>query len=112
MGLDLQGGMHVTLEVSPVDILKGLSNDNQDPDFLQALDSAKKQVRGTQLNFVDLFYVSYQELAPGKSLANLFSNASNRGRISLSSTDSEVLDIINTEVDGAIDRSFNILPNY
>ena len=109
LGLDLQGGMHVTLEVSPVDILKGLSNDNQDPDFLQALDSAKKQVRGTQLNFVDLFYVSYQELAPGKSLANLFSNASNRGRISLSSTDSEVLDIINTEVDGAIDRSFNIL---
>ena len=37
LGLDLQGGMHVTLEVSPVDILKGLSSNNQDKDFLEAI---------------------------------------------------------------------------
>ncbi len=109
LGLDLQGGMHVTLEVSPVDILKGISGDNQDPDFLEALRQAKENIRGTQLDYVSEFYRVFQEIAPDKSLAYIFSNASNRGRISLSSTDEEVLTIINEEVDGAIDRSFNIL---
>ena len=109
LGLDLQGGMHVTLEVSPVDILKGLSGDNPDPDFQAALAEAKSNIQGTQRNYVEEFYSLFQEKAPDKSLALIFSNAANRGRISLNSTDSEVLEIINTEVDGAIDRSFEIL---
>jgi SecD/SecF fusion protein len=109
LGLDLQGGMHVTLEVSPVDILKGISGNSQDPIFLSALQEAKANIRGTQISFVDEFYRVYQEKAPGQSLAYIFSNASNRGRISLSSTDEEVLDLINGEVESAIDRSFQIL---
>src|SRR5690606_15655877 len=40
LGLDLQGGMHVTLEVSPVDIIKGLSGNNQDTAFINALSRA------------------------------------------------------------------------
>ncbi len=109
LGLDLQGGMHVTLEVSPVDIIKGLSGNSTDPDFLGALDQAKENVRGTQLNFVSEFYSEFKENAPQKELAQIFATAANRGRISLQSTDAEILDIINTEVEGAIDRSFNIL---
>ena len=109
LGLDLQGGMHVTLEVSPVDILKGLSDDNQDPNYLDAIDKAEKTIRGTQLNFLDEFYAHYKQLESEKTLAYIFSNASNRGRINLKSTDEEVLEIIGSEIDGAIDRSFNIL---
>ncbi|WP_420317538.1 protein translocase subunit SecDF [Ekhidna sp.] len=109
LGLDLQGGMHVTLEVSPIDILKGLSGNSTDPDFLAALDQAKQNVRGTQLNFVDEFYSQFKERAPGKELAQIFATASNRGRISLQSTDAEILEIIDIEVESAIDRSFNIL---
>lgn len=109
LGLDLQGGMHVTLEVSPVDILKGLSGNNQDPDFQAALTEAKANIRGTQISYVDEFYRLFQQKAPDKSLAYIFSNATNRGRISLNSSDDEVLDIIRTEVESAIDRSFNIL---
>ncbi|MEQ8472793.1 MAG: protein translocase subunit SecDF [Marinoscillum sp.] len=109
LGLDLQGGMHVTLEVSPVDILKGLSGNNQDEDFQNALTTAKANIRGTQTRFVDEFYSVFKENAPDKSLAYIFSNASNRGRISLNSTDDEVLEIITTEVESAIERSFNIL---
>ena len=56
LGLDLQGGMHVTLEVSPVDILKGLSSNSQDPDFLTAIEKAKNNIKGTQLNFISEFY--------------------------------------------------------
>ncbi|MFT4737138.1 MAG: SecD/SecF fusion protein [Cyclobacteriaceae bacterium] len=109
LGLDLQGGMHVTLEVSPVDILKGISGNNQDADFMAALTTAKANIRGTQLSFVDEFYRVFKEASPDKSLAYIFSNASNRGRLSLSSTDEEVLDLINGEVESAIDRSFQIL---
>jgi SecD/SecF fusion protein len=109
LGLDLQGGMHVTLEVSPVDILKGLSANNPDPDFQAALIEAKQNIRGTQINYVEEFYRVFSSKAPNKSLATIFSNTANRGRISLNSTDSDVLSIINEEVESAIDRSFNIL---
>ncbi|MEM8893012.1 MAG: protein translocase subunit SecDF [Bacteroidota bacterium] len=109
LGLDLQGGMHVTLEVSPIDIIKGLSGNNQDADFLKSLADAQEAIRGTQLNFVDEFYAAFQQNAPGKNLAAIFATASNRGRISFDSDDDVVLDVINTEVESAIDRSFNIL---
>ncbi|WP_109831612.1 protein translocase subunit SecDF [Reichenbachiella versicolor] len=109
LGLDLKGGMHVTLEVSPVEIVKGISGNSSDTDFLKALDMAKANVKGTQLNYVSEFYKAFQEVAPGKSLASVFATAANKGRISLSTSDKEVLDMINEEVDDAIDRSFNIL---
>ncbi|MCE2995146.1 MAG: protein translocase subunit SecDF, partial [Flammeovirgaceae bacterium] len=42
LGLDLQGGMHVVLEISPIDIIRGLSGNNQDPAFVAALQKAKE----------------------------------------------------------------------
>tara|TARA_B100001057_G_scaffold160158_1_gene160805 strand:- start:4477 stop:7476 length:3000 start_codon:yes stop_codon:yes gene_type:complete len=109
LGLDLQGGMHVTLEVSPVDILIGLSSDSKDPDFLNAIKIAKQNIKGTQQDLISEFYSEFQNLAPQKNLAEIFATVSNRGRISFDTSDSEILDIINEEVDRAIDRSFNIL---
>ena len=85
LGLDLQGGMHVTLEVSPVEIIKGLSSDSPDPDFNAALAKAKENVRGTQLSFVDEFYSEFKAAAPEKSLASVLATASNSGRISRTS---------------------------
>ena len=109
LGLDLQGGMHVTLEVSPVDILIGLSSDSKDPDFLLAIQNTRKNVRGTQLDFISQFYNEFRLLDPDKNLSTIFATVSNRGRIGFDSSDSEILDIINEEVESAIDRSFNIL---
>ena len=109
LGLDLQGGMHVTLEVSPVDILKGLSSESKDPDFILAINNAKERVKGTQLNFISEFYNEFQQIAPNKNLSQIFATVSNRGRIGFDTSDSDILDIINEEVESAIDRSFNIL---
>ena len=109
LGLDLQGGMHVTLEVSPVDILKGLSSNNQDPDFLTAIEKAKNNIKGTQLNFISEFYDEFRSIAPQKNLSTIFATVSNRGRIGFDTSDSDIIDIINEEVESAIDRSFNIL---
>ena len=109
LGLDLQGGMHVTLEVSPVDILQGLSSNSQDPDFLQVISIAKEKIKGTKLIFISEFFAEYKTIAPQKNLSQIFATVSNRGRIGFDSSDSEILDIINEEVERAIDRSFNIL---
>lgn len=109
LGLDLKGGMHVTLEVSPVEIVKGISGNSPDEDFLAALDAAKQKIKGTQLDYVTEFYNSFKEIAPDRSLASVFATAANQGKISLSSTDDEILSLINDEVNDAVERSFNIL---
>ncbi len=109
LGLDLQGGMHVTLEVSPVEIVKGLAGNSKDPMFNAALEDATQAAKTTNQKFVDLFYASWQSKAGDKKLNTIFATAANRGRISLESSDSEILAIIDTEIENAIDRSFNIL---
>lgn len=109
LGLDLQGGMHVTLEVSPVEIVKGLAGNPKDPGFNQAVDEAREAAKTSTEKYVDLFYSAWQNNNPGRQLSSIFATAANRGRISLESSDAEILEIIDTEVENAIERSFNIL---
>lgn len=109
LGLDLQGGMHVVLEISPVDIIKGLSGNNQDAAFLEALQKARELQKTSTDSYVSLFYTAFKEANPDRSLASLFTSAANKDRVKLTDSDETVLDFLNTEVDGAIDRSFTIL---
>ncbi|MCC9137267.1 protein translocase subunit SecDF [Pontibacter silvestris] len=109
LGLDLKGGMHVVLEVSPVEIVKSLAGNSKDPDFLKALDRAQEMQKNSQERFTTLFAQAYREINPDSRLSRIFSTSANRGRISYESTDEEVLDVINQEVEDAIDRSFNII---
>lgn len=111
LGLDLQGGMHVTLEVSPVDIIKTLSGNSQDSAFLQALSEAQAKYRTSQRSFSSLFFDAYRENNPGKKLAPLFANASTVGRVSLNDSDADVISFVEAEVESAIDRSLTILTN-
>jgi SecD/SecF fusion protein len=107
-GLDLQGGMHVTLEVSPVDIIKALSGNTTDPQFNEAIKAAKEKQRNSQERFGTLFLESYKQISQ-KPLAEIFATAANRGRISRGDSDDKVMDVINEEIEDAIDRSFIIL---
>jgi SecD/SecF fusion protein len=109
LGLDLQGGMHVTLEVSPVEIVKGLAGNPKDEGFNRSVAEAREEAKTSNTRYVDLFYAAFQRNNPGKTLSSIFATAANRGRISLESSDKDILDIINTEVENAIGRSFNIL---
>ncbi len=110
LGLDLQGGMHVVLEVSPADIIKGLSgNNSQDPALNAALKKAQELQKKSQERYSSLFYKAFHEANPDKKLALLFASASNKGRVSLSDDDTAVLKFLDTEIESAIDRSFTIL---
>ena len=110
-GLDLQGGMHVTLEVSPVDIIRGLSGNNQDSSFVKALVSAREKQKNSQESFSSLFFDSYREANPGKKLAPIFASTTTRGRISINDADEAVMAVVNEEIESAIDRSYTILRN-
>lgn len=109
LGLDLQGGMHVVLEVSPVEILVSLAGKSTDPAFRDAIRNAQKEQASSQANFVDLFYQNFQKVAPGRKLSSIFANSGNRGKINAQTSDSEILKVINTEVEGAIGRAFQII---
>ncbi|MCJ8163978.1 protein translocase subunit SecDF [Pontibacter sp. E15-1] len=109
LGLDLKGGMHVVLEVSPVEIIRSMSGNSKDPNFLKALARAQELQKSSQERFTSLFAEAYREIEPSGRLSRIFSNTSNRGKISYESTNDEVIKVIDAEVEDAIDRSFNIL---
>ncbi|MBX2967403.1 MAG: protein translocase subunit SecDF [Cyclobacteriaceae bacterium] len=110
-GLDLQGGMHVTLEVSPIDIIKGLAGNSKDSAFVNALDKALVRSKSSQERFSTLFFSAYRESNPGARLAPVFASTTTRGRISLNDSDDQVISLVNEEIERAIDRSYTILKN-
>ncbi len=113
LGLDLQGGMNVTLEVSPVEILTALAGTNSgNVNFQQALKDAAVKIKESQKSFTSLFLNSYKDLAGKEKLSVVFSNAQNRNRgVDARSTDSDIEKIINTEVDDAVSRAEQIIRN-
>jgi SecD/SecF fusion protein len=112
LGLDLKGGMNVTLEVSEVDILRSLSDFNTNPNFNQALANASElQKTNSQLSFVDLFVKEYMKLDPQAKLATIFSTFELKDKISLTTSNADVVKVLKSEVEGAIANSFNVLRN-
>lgn len=109
LGLDLQGGMHVTLDISPAQVLRGLAGNVTDENFEQALATAAKRQRESQENFTTLFFEAFEEQSPNTSLASVFATSANRGQIDFGTPDEEVKEVIRNEVEGAIDRTFNII---
>jgi SecD/SecF fusion protein len=108
-GLDLEGGLHAVLEVSPVEILRALSGQSNDPNFEKALAEASAAQATSTSSFNELFYDAFARIAPNQTLASVFSNSVNRGKISSTSTDSQVKRVIDGEIDGAVDRVYKII---
>ncbi len=109
LGLDLQGGMHVVLEVSPVDIIKGLAANSEDPVILKAISDARQLQKTSTSSFLNLFYEAFQKEQPDGRLATYFASAANKDRFSINSSDSEILEVLDREVEEAIERSLIIL---
>lgn len=111
LGLDLRGGMNVTMEVDVVDVVKSLANNSQDPAFLQAIDEAVKMRTKSPKDFVTLFGEAFERIAPNAQLASpdIFGTVELKDKIKIGATNKEVLDVVRKEADGAIDNTFNIL---
>ncbi len=109
LGLDLKGGMNVTMEVSVPDILNALSGYNTSDNFTQAMAAAKEKQKSSQTDFVTLFIQSYKEIDPNAQLAAVFSTFELKDKVTTTSTNEEVEKVIREEVEGAINNSFNVL---
>ena len=109
LGLDLKGGMNVTLEISVDDLIRALSNYNNDSTFNAALARAREMQSGSQEDFVTLFGRAFEEIDPNARLASIFLTLDLRDRININSSNADVIDVIRNETDGAIDNAFNII---
>lgn len=109
LGLDLKGGMNVTLEVSVPDIVNALSNYSQDPTFVKAMAISKETMKESQRDFISIFADAFEEVDNGARLAAIFNTLELRTKINFNSTNAEVIDIIRQEATDAINNSFNVI---
>lgn len=110
LGLDLQGGMHVVLEIAPGEIVKGLAGGNsRSTSFQEAINKTNEDIKSSQSSYVSLFVNNLKQTSPNTSLASIFSSSSNRAKINSSSTDAQVTALLEEEVANAIDRAFQII---
>ena len=111
LGLDLKGGMNVMLQVQLEDLVKALSGNSVDPQFLQALSLAKTRSVNSQSDFITLFGEAWEEVSGGARLSQIFGTYEMRESIKPESTNAEVLSVIKKEAESAVANSFNVLRN-
>ena len=109
LGLDLKGGMNVVLELNVADVIRSLSNNNQDENFNKALDLAYENQVTSQKDFIDLFAEEYKKLDNGVRLSAIFSTFELKDKITPQSSDAQVIAVLKEELKSAIDNSFNVL---
>ena len=103
LGLDLKGGMNVTLQISVPDILRTLSKENPDQKFNEAIaNTAKSQPK----DFVGAFCAEYERLAPGGSLAQIFRSVQ---KVKTGDSNAQVEKVLREEVNAMVDNSYNTL---
>lgn len=111
LGLDLKGGMNVTMEVSVVDIIRAMANNSKDETFNAAIAKAKQMQANSGKGFVELFGQAFEQIDPNAQLSSpdIFGTLEMKDKIPFGASNAEVLKVIKEETDGAIDNTYNIL---
>ena len=107
LGLDLQGGMHVTLEVGTGALLRELAGTRADDTFDAALAVATEQAETSNEDFVTLFSNAVEAERPGTRLARYFRNTA--AEITARSENDDVEAYLRTEVEEALVRAEEII---
>lgn len=107
LGLDLQGGINVTMDVALDGLIKGLANNPKDPQLLKAIAEAQARKINSDRNFIDLFAAAYSQQNPGGRLAPLFANSNNK--LSGNASDSRVLSYIHEQANAAMKQTYQVL---
>ncbi|MES2279206.1 MAG: protein translocase subunit SecDF [Bacteroidota bacterium] len=109
LGLDLKGGMNVTMQISLGELIKTLANNNPDPDFNRALSAASLDAKTSPANYINLFMDEYKKLSPNGKLAPIFSTKENQAHLKFDASNSEVESFLKDQASTAVGQSFNIL---
>ena len=111
LGLDLKGGMNVILEVSVPDVIDVLADHKQDAAYKKSMEEAKKEEETSQTDFISLFIKYWKQNSNGRPLAAIFATQQMKGKVSTQSSDAEVERALRSEVQSAVDNSFNVVRN-
>ncbi len=111
LGLDLKGGMNVTLQISTRDLILNLSSDGDaDTMLVKTLDLADKYEQVAGETYITAFGKAFEELYPNSFLRTMFvANEDMLGKINFNSTNKEVLDVLEAEETAAIENTFNVI---
>ena len=110
LGLDLQGGMSVTMEVSMDVLIRSLADFTKDAGFNKSLDSALKAKANGDADLAGLFVDIYKKTGNTNNLANFFINKSG-GKIKFSSSEVEVANYLRDKSKDAFKNTTNIIRN-
>jgi SecD/SecF fusion protein len=109
LGLDLKGGMNVTMEISLTELVRNLANNPADVNFNTALRNAESRLKESRQDFISLFGEEFEKVSPGAPLAPFFATKENSQNIKINASNADVLAFLSKESNSAIERSFNIL---
>lgn len=101
LGLDLQGGMNLVMEVDVKALLNALAK-NKDERFEKALNNASQQALKSDASFISLFVKQLQDM--GVDLARYYGTRSLR-------TQDEIVAYLQKQRDEAVGRSLEVLRN-
>ena len=108
-GLDLKGGINVTLQISVKDILKGLADNSKNAIFEKSLDEADKGLRETDETYIDLFFDAFEKNGGQLSAPDVFGNKTLSGLITPQMPNNQVRPIIRNKLDESISSAFEVL---
>ena len=109
LGLDLQGGINVTLDIELKGLIKGLANNPRDASLVKAIQLAdQKKLTNGGANYIDLFTQAFAEVNPGVRLAPLFAN-SNRNKLKFESSDGEVIRYLHDQASAGMKQTYQVL---
>ena len=109
LGLDLKGGMNVTMEISLSEMVRNLANNSTDANFNAAIKNAELAIAQGDNDFIAAFGREFEKVSPNTRLATLFATKENSANLKVDADNTAVLDFLRKSADGAIDLSFNIL---
>ncbi|WP_293305169.1 protein translocase subunit SecDF [Pedobacter sp. UBA5917] len=109
LGLDLKGGMNVTMEISLAELVKSLAGNPTDANFNKAVQNAQIQLNAGGKDYIKIFVNEFEKLSPGVKLADFFSNQDNASQLKPNASNGDVESFLEKEATSAIDRSFTVL---
>lgn len=109
LGLDLKGGMSVTMEIALDELIRNLANNPKDEKFNESLDKAIAQSRTTNTSLIDLFVNEYRSSGASTPIASFFATKDNASSVNANSSDSDIRSWLKREADNAIENSYKVL---
>jgi len=110
LGLDLQGGMAVTLEVSVPDLVKNLAGPQAEVQsvFMDPFNAAMKEHSETNVNFIDLFEKNWNAIDKEQKMTRFFSVGS-KDKFDDDLTNEQVIAVLKEEAYKALDKTEEVI---